>query len=57
MDVVILAIGPFRDANETRLVLGADTLLVAFPKAHGVVAYTGFSYRVFRGKTIELGHA
>jgi cytochrome bd-type quinol oxidase subunit 2 len=57
MDGVILAIGPFCNANETWLVIGAGTLLVAFARAHGLVARTGFSCRVFRGKTIELDHA
>lgn len=36
-DVMISAIGPFWDANETWLVLGVGLLLVAFPKAHGVI--------------------
>jgi cytochrome bd ubiquinol oxidase subunit II len=36
-DVMIASIGPFWDANETWLVLGVGILLVAFPKAHGVV--------------------
>ncbi|HTP72561.1 MAG TPA: cytochrome d ubiquinol oxidase subunit II [Burkholderiaceae bacterium] len=36
-DVMIASIGPFWDANETWLVLGIGILLVAFPKAHGVV--------------------
>jgi cytochrome bd ubiquinol oxidase subunit II len=36
-DVLIASIGPFWDANETWLVLGVGILLVAFPKAHGVV--------------------
>jgi cytochrome bd ubiquinol oxidase subunit II len=36
-DVMIASIGPFWDANETWLVLGVGLLLVAFPKAHGVV--------------------
>ena len=36
-DVLIASIGPFWDANETWLVLGVGVLLVAFPKAHGVV--------------------
>ena len=36
-DVLIASIGPFWDANETWLVLGIGVLLVAFPKAHGVV--------------------
>ena len=36
-DTMIAAIGPFWDANETWLVLGVGILLVAFPKAHGVV--------------------
>jgi cytochrome d ubiquinol oxidase subunit II len=30
-------IGPFWDANETWLVLGVGILLIAFPKAHGMV--------------------
>lgn len=36
-DVMVASIGPFWDANETWLVLGAGILLIAFPKAHGVV--------------------
>lgn len=34
---MIATIGPFWDANETWLVLGIGLLLVAFPKAHGLV--------------------
>ena len=36
-DMMIAAIGPFWDANETWLVLGVGILLVAFPVAHGIV--------------------
>jgi cytochrome d ubiquinol oxidase subunit II len=36
-DVMIAAIGPFWDANETWLVLGVGVLLIAFPAAHGLV--------------------
>ena len=36
-DVMISAIGPFWDANETWLVLGVGMLLIAFPAAHGLV--------------------
>ena len=36
-DTMIHSIGPFWDANETWLVLGVGVLLVAFPKAHGMV--------------------
>ncbi len=36
-DTMIHSIGPFWDANETWLVLGVGVLLVAFPKAHGLV--------------------
>jgi cytochrome d ubiquinol oxidase subunit II len=36
-DLLIASIGPFWDANETWLVLGIGILLVAFPKAHGLV--------------------
>jgi cytochrome bd ubiquinol oxidase subunit II len=36
-DVMVASIGPFWDANETWLVLGVGLLLVAFPKAHGVI--------------------
>lgn len=36
-DRMVASIGPFWDANETWLVLGAGLLLVAFPLAHGVV--------------------
>jgi cytochrome d ubiquinol oxidase subunit II len=35
--VMVSSIGPFWDANETWLVLGVGILLVAFPRAHGVV--------------------
>jgi cytochrome d ubiquinol oxidase subunit II len=36
-DVMIAAIGPFWDANETWIVLGVGILLIAFPVAHGIV--------------------
>jgi len=36
-DVMIAAIGPFWDANETWIVLGIGILLIAFPQAHGVI--------------------
>jgi cytochrome bd ubiquinol oxidase subunit II len=36
-DMLIASIGPFWDANETWLVLGVGILLIAFPKAHGMV--------------------
>jgi len=36
-DAMVASIGPFWDANETWLVLGIGVLLVAFPKAHGLV--------------------
>jgi cytochrome d ubiquinol oxidase subunit II len=36
-DLMIASIGPFWDANETWLVLGVGLLLVAFPKAHGII--------------------
>ncbi|HSW03213.1 cytochrome d ubiquinol oxidase subunit II [Aquabacterium sp.] len=36
-DLMIGSLGPFWDANETWLVLGVGILLIAFPKAHGVV--------------------
>ncbi|MDY0009097.1 MAG: cytochrome d ubiquinol oxidase subunit II [Bdellovibrionales bacterium] len=36
-DRMIGSIGPFWDANETWLVLGAGLLLVAFPKAHSII--------------------
>lgn len=36
-DVMVSSIGPFWDANETWLVLGVGVLLVAFPRAHGMV--------------------
>jgi len=36
-DTMIASIGPFWDANETWLVLGAGLLLTAFPLAHGVI--------------------
>ena len=35
--LMVASIGPFWDANETWLVLGAGVLLVAFPAAHGVI--------------------
>lgn len=34
-DRMIASIGPFWDANETWIVLGVGTLLIAFPEAHG----------------------
>ena len=36
-DMLVASIGPFWDANETWLVLGIGILLIAFPKAHGIV--------------------
>ena len=36
-DVMVAAIGPFWDANETWIVLGVGILLIAFPQAHGIV--------------------
>jgi cytochrome d ubiquinol oxidase subunit II len=36
-DTMVATIGPFWDANETWLVLGVGVLLIAFPKAHGVI--------------------
>ncbi len=36
-DVMVASIGPFWDANETWLVLGIGLLLVAFPRAHGII--------------------
>ena len=36
-DMMVASIGPFWDANETWLVLGIGILLIAFPKAHGLV--------------------
>lgn len=36
-DTMIASIGPFWDANETWIVLGIGVLLIAFPKAHGIV--------------------
>ena len=36
-DQMIATIGPFWDANETWIVLGVGVLLMAFPKAHGLV--------------------
>lgn len=36
-DVMIASIGPFWDANETWIVLGIGILLIAFPKAHGII--------------------
>ena len=36
-ELMVAAIGPFWDANETWLVLGVGILLVAFPAAHGIV--------------------
>jgi cytochrome bd ubiquinol oxidase subunit II len=36
-DLMVASIGPFWDANETWLVLGVGILLIAFPKAHGMV--------------------
>ncbi len=36
-DTMVASIGPFWDANETWLVLGVGLLLIAFPKASGLV--------------------
>lgn len=36
-DIMIASIGPFWDANETWIVLGVGILLIAFPKAHGMI--------------------
>ena len=36
-DTMIASIGPFWDAHETWLVLGVGILLIAFPKAHGLI--------------------
>ena len=36
-DTMLASIGPFWDANETWIVLGVGVLLVAFPKAQGIV--------------------
>jgi cytochrome d ubiquinol oxidase subunit II len=36
-DLMVASIGPFWDANETWLVLGVGILLVAFPRAHGMI--------------------
>ncbi len=36
-DIMIASIGPFWDANETWIVLGVGILLIAFPKAHGLI--------------------
>jgi cytochrome d ubiquinol oxidase subunit II len=36
-DTMIASIGPFWDANETWIVLGVGILLIAFPKAHGII--------------------
>ena len=36
-EMMVASIGPFWDANETWLVLGVGILLIAFPRAHGIV--------------------
>ena len=36
-DTMIASIGPFWDANETWIVLGIGVLLIAFPKAQGII--------------------
>jgi len=36
-DIMIASVGPFWDANETWIVLGVGVLLIAFPKAHGII--------------------
>ncbi len=36
-DLMIAAIGPYWDANETWIVLGISILLVAFPTAYGII--------------------
>ena len=37
---MIASIGPFWDANETWIVLGVGILLIAFPRAHGMILST-----------------
>ncbi len=39
-DQMVASIGPFWDANETWIVLGIGVLLIAFPKAHGIILTT-----------------
>ena len=60
-DVMVSAIGPFWDANETWLVLAIGILLTAFPLAHGEIL--GFLYipvffmligLIFRGVSFEF---
>lgn len=36
-DQMVSSIGPFWDANETWIVLGIGVLLIAFPRAHGII--------------------
>lgn len=38
-DTMIASIGPFWDANETWLVLGAGIMLIAFPSAHSIILF------------------
>jgi cytochrome d ubiquinol oxidase subunit II len=38
-DTMIASIGPFWDANETWLVLGAGIMLIAFPSAHSLILF------------------
>ena len=45
-DQMMASIGPFWDANETWLVLGIGILLIAFPKAHGIIL-TSLYFPVF----------
>ena len=60
-DLMVASIGPFWDANETWLVLGVGILLVAFPKAHGIILTSLYipvalmlTFLILRGVSFEF---
>jgi cytochrome d ubiquinol oxidase subunit II len=60
-DMMVASIGPFWDANETWLVLGVGILLVAFPKAHGIILTSLYipvalmlTFLILRGVSFEF---
>jgi cytochrome d ubiquinol oxidase subunit II len=60
-DTMVASIGPFWDANETWLVLGVGILLVAFPKAHGIILTSLYipvalmlTFLILRGVSFEF---
>jgi cytochrome d ubiquinol oxidase subunit II len=60
-NMMVSSIGPFWDANETWLVLGVGILLVAFPKAHGIILTSLYipvalmlTFLILRGVSFEF---